>query len=650
MLNKGELKIIGVILCSAQDESNAKYLNGIAEHAKKNGYRLMIFNSFLDFSYDDRPEQPMKSVFRMINFDILDGIILLTETLKSPDIISGVMFQANQRKIPVVSFVTPVEGAYSIRFDYEENFHRIIRHVIEKHGCRRIFFVAGIQGNSFSNERLACYREEMEQHGLPVDERWIGYGDFWEEPTYALMDRWLTDETLERPEAIICANDSMALAACIKLEEYGLRVPNDVLVTGHDGITAERYHTPRLTTAVTDYAEAARRAVEVFTELAAGREPPKEIVVQSELVLSESCGCKKVQQKAVNRKISTLFSDMTRQIMQEDQLNAMAVKLGRANDFDGFRELLSKYIELSWAGRAWICMPQSAYTPRHLTADELADDSTNQQPETKFYEGSKLNNVFSWVWGSEYIPCDVEFDRTEILPNLIDKLREFDNIFFAPISFRDLSQGYIGFSTALQNPQLKFISMFMSYLNMTFEMVMQKSFNSAAVSQLKSMYMQDFMTTLYNRRGFYTRIRSQLERCVSLRQDLIVVSVDMDGLKKINDTYGHNEGDAAIKALAKLLRQSAEDDAVVARFGGDEFVVAAVCPDGEQRAAQFQEKLTRKIEAYNEISGKLYQISASVGVSVTKPEKGEGIDRLIEAADDMMYSQKAKHHKQTRGG
>lgn len=646
--NKNDPKILAVICAYAHDESNADYLEGIAEYAKKDGYRLLVFNSCTAFDLDDSPENPMKSVYRIINYDILGGIILLTESIKSPEVVTQVMLHAKERNIPVVSVLTPVEGAYNITFDYKENFRAIISHVIERHKCRKIFFIGGVKGNSFSEERVNCFREEMEKHGLSIEERWIGYGDFWENPTYELMDRWLSDPSLGLPEAIICSNDSMALAACLKLEEHGYRIPKDVIVTGHDGIHAERYHSPRLTTAVTDFNEAARRAIGVFNELREGKNPSSDIVIKSELVLSESCGCVPMNFVALNRKISELYADMTRLLIFQNEMNGMAMELNEANDFDSFCRLLARHIASSWAGKAWICMPRDAYVRRELTSDELADETTIQKPETRFYDGQRINNVFSWSYGEEYIPVEIEFDRTEILPNLTEKLKEHDSIFFAPIFYSGLPQGYIGMCVELKNPNLKFAAQFMSYLNMALETVMQKSFVITAVSQLKSMYVRDFMTALYNRRGFYTRIKPQLERCIHSEQELIIVSVDMDGLKRINDTYGHNEGDAAIKALAMLLQQSADDDAIVARFGGDEFIVAAVCAEGEKRAAEFTEKLNRKIDAFNEITEKPYQISASVGLTVTKPLNTEGIDRLIEIADEIMYKQKETRHRQTR--
>lgn len=645
MLNKGETKILAVVCAYAHDESNADYLQGIAQYAKMSGYKLLVFNSPDCFAWDDSPDHPMKVVYRIMNYEILDGIILMTESLKSPDTVSQVTARARERNVPVVSVVTPAEGAYNITFDYKENFRAIISHVIERHQCKKIFFVGGIEGNSFSEERVACYREEMEKHGLPIDERWIGYGQFWESPTYELMDRWLGDPTLGIPEAIICSNDSMALAVCLKLSERGLRVPEDVIVTGHDGIHAERYHSPRLTTAVTDWDETARKTIEVFDRLSAGETLPSDIVVKSEMILSQSCGCEKTNYLRLNRKISELYNDMTGLTTLQTEMNDMAAALSKANDFDSFCRSLARYISSSWAGKAWICMPREACARRELTSEELSDESTIQMPETRFYEGAQLNNVFSWSYGQDYVPVDLAFDRTEILPNLTEKLKEHDAICFAPIFYGGKPQGYIGMCVALMNPHLKYAAQFMSYLNMTFEMVMQKSFIITAVSQLKSMYVRDFMTTLYNRRGFYTRIKPQLERCIHSEQELIIVSVDMDGLKRINDTYGHNEGDAAIKALAMLLQQSADEDAIVARFGGDEFIVAAVCAEGKKRADAFEETLNRKIDAFNEITEKPYKISASVGLTVTKPLSTEGLDRLIELADEIMYRQKETRHK-----
>ncbi len=645
-MNKGKNKIIGIVLCGAQDEATSEYILHISEYAKAMGYKLLFFNSFADYYIDSSPQNPTRVVFHIINYDMLDGIIILTETIKSVAIIEEVISCARKRDIPVVSIMTPVDGCYNVTFNFKENFKKIIDHVIEAHDCKRIYFMSGTKGNDFAEDRLNCYRESMAEHGLEVDERGIGYGDFWEDPTYATMDKWVKDDKLPKPDAIVCANDTMAIAVCLKLSEYGYKVPDDIIVTGHDGIEAEKCHSPRLTTAITNIEGASRRAVEIIDEILKGGNPSKDETVPSTLVLSESCGCQEMTSHHLNQKISDLSAVIASQAGFENHLNMMAMQLSEENDFDVFRTHLAEYMDASWSHAAWICMAPDSMNPRPLTADELADDTTYDPPEINFFDGDKLVNVMSWENGVGYSPVSVAFDRSEILPNLTEKLEKHDIIFFCPIYFRNAPQGYIGLCTnLLYSSPFKYIQSFMSYLNMILEVVKQKLFINSAVSQLKSMYILDFMTSLYNRRGFYSKIKPRLENCISLKYDLMVVSVDMDGLKTINDNYGHSEGDHAIRELSNLLCQCADDNTIVARFGGDEFVVAAVCPDGEKTAKKFKSALKRKLDAYNEISDKPYKIAASVGISITKPDETTNLDELIELADSIMYRQKESRKK-----
>ena len=648
MLNKGQMKIIGVVLSGAQDEATGEYLYNISERAKEYGYKLLIFNIFTQLYNEDNPDDPAKAIYKIINYDILDGVIILTETIKSQSVIDSVVFNTKTRNIPLISILTPIEGAYNIVFNFRENFKKIIDHVIEEHNCKKVYFISGFKGNSFAEDRVACYRESMAAHGLEVDERGIGYGNFWDIPTYEVVEEWIKNDDLPTPDAIICANDFMAIATCIKLSEFGYKVPDDIIVTGHDGIEAERYHSPRLTTAITNIVGASQKAVDVFRDIMNGENPDKNIEIKSQLVLSESCGCTHVSELSLNQKISELYSVISGYNAFEAHLNNMAMRLTEDDDFGVFRTHLAEYMESAWASNAWICMAPGAMQPKPLTADELADDSTYDAPETRFYDGDKMVNVMAWDRGETYVPAEIEFDRTEILPNLIEKLERYDYILFAPIFFRNAPQGYVGFNCGLGFGSLKFTSTFMNYLNMMLEVVKQKFFINAVVSQLKSMYILDFMTSLYNRRGFYTKIKPKLENCVTLKYDLMVVSVDMDGLKGINDNFGHNEGDAAIKTLAMLLTQSVDENTIVSRFGGDEFVVAGVFPDGEKVAEQFKETLQRKIDAYNEITEKPYKISASIGISIKKPDEKTNLDDLIELADSIMYRQKAKR-KKSRG-
>ena len=119
----------------------------------------------------------------------------------------------------------------------------------------------------------------------------------------------------------------------------------------------------------------------------------------------------------------------------------------------------------------------------------------------------------------------------------------------------------------------------------------------------------------------------------------IVISVDLDGLKYINDNFGHLEGDSALIAISDFLSQLCGDKLVCARFGGDEFIAAGFAGEGE--GAQLEIDFQKKIDEYNAVSKKPYKISASTG-RIEKPFTGDAnFDNMVMLADETMYRSKA---------
>ena len=160
-------------------------------------------------------------------------------------------------------------------------------------------------------------------------------------------------------------------------------------------------------------------------------------------------------------------------------------------------------------------------------------------------------------------------------------------------------------------------------------------------NQLMKMYMGDLLTGLYNRNGFYLKVNQLLEKSEDL--DLSVISLDMDGLKRINDTYGHAEGDEALHSLGDIIRGSLRQE-LAARIGGDEFLVAFVGKNIESRTREIVSRMERGIEEYNKVSGKVYELQASIG-SYTDCVRGHSLDFFLKKADDLMYACKYNHKK-----
>lgn len=156
---------------------------------------------------------------------------------------------------------------------------------------------------------------------------------------------------------------------------------------------------------------------------------------------------------------------------------------------------------------------------------------------------------------------------------------------------------------------------------------------------------RDQLTGLLNRRAFHRRASRHLQRDPALRDQLVVTVIDLDRFKQLNDRHGHSTGDAALVAVARALRECTDDTALLARVGGEEFVIADVCDPDEVRL-----RAQRLCDA---IAALPFELTASVGTAVIDRQPGfaldarTSLDELICAADAAMYVAKRRGGNQT---
>jgi diguanylate cyclase (GGDEF)-like protein/PAS domain S-box-containing protein len=162
-----------------------------------------------------------------------------------------------------------------------------------------------------------------------------------------------------------------------------------------------------------------------------------------------------------------------------------------------------------------------------------------------------------------------------------------------------------------------------------------------AEAAIQALSVVDELTGLYNRRGFLAFSEQHLSSIQRTNKSLMVVYADLDGLKQINDSFGHMEGDRALTKTAELLVETFRSSDVLGRLGGDEFTVfAAVEPDGGVEGALA--RLNRKFAAFNATKTAPYKLSISVGLAIMNPDEAETIEQLMARADKAMYENKRK--------
>jgi diguanylate cyclase (GGDEF)-like protein/PAS domain S-box-containing protein len=165
---------------------------------------------------------------------------------------------------------------------------------------------------------------------------------------------------------------------------------------------------------------------------------------------------------------------------------------------------------------------------------------------------------------------------------------------------------------------------------------------------LRALALIDELTGLYNRRGFMTLAERQLTLVRRKHQCLVLVAADLDGLKEINDRFGHQEGDRAIIAAAGILKQTYREADIVARLGGDEFTVFPI-EAAASSVPMLVDRLHANLKAWNERTRAPYTLSMSTGSAVIEGELSKGLLQLLAEADAQLYKQKRERARAVAG-
>lgn len=167
-------------------------------------------------------------------------------------------------------------------------------------------------------------------------------------------------------------------------------------------------------------------------------------------------------------------------------------------------------------------------------------------------------------------------------------------------------------------------------------------------SKLQAMSFTDELTGTYNRRGFLFLAQQQLKIARRSKREMSLIFADLDNIKWINDNFGHYEGDLVLIEAANILKETFRESDIIARIGGDEFVVLAVdmCKDNVDNITT---QLQNTIEAHNKKEEHPYNLSISIGVATFDPEYPCSIEELITCADKSMYKyKKKKRHRRLK--
>ena len=552
------------------------------------------------------------AVFDLVPYDKVDAVVIMAERIKGDDVVQHIIDRSNACDVPAIVIDGDFDGVSLVKYDYAKGFEAVVRHIIEDHHVRRPHFMAGKRHNEFSKERIKVFKKVIAENGIEYDDSMLSYGEFWSVPAREAAAELLKRDQL--PEAVICANDIMAINVCDVFESAGVSVPGQVLVSGFDGLDEAFLSKPGVTTAICDSHTLAKTIMDVLRRSFNGERNIQSWIAPT-FIANESCGCPRVDLKS----LSSVHEFNNRFYHHSDDIHIM--------------QNLTAVIMGSTA------IEECGYHIRHSYTENLCcviEDACFDGERNYFLEDveNTTKTVIFDVYDTEDKPHP--YDPEGVIPHLDFLMEKGYPLIFNAMEYMGKTIGFICYSFEKYNlidyaktPSLtNSISMGLGgFITLHYQRYLRE--------RIKKMYQNDELTGLYNRLAFIAKLEEFKKEPDLIGQKLNVIMADLNGLKQINDTLGHSAGDKAIASVANALKASCPQEALCVRFGGDEML--ALVP-GEVDPDKIIDKMKVLLEKDSEYLG--YKVSASYGTTTTIFDETLNMDKIIGKADEKMYQMK----------
>ena len=593
---KKERPLIGIIAAEAEYIFFAHSLECIQKELFAADMDVVIFSSLM-MSGNQEFDAAENSVYDLIDLGKLDGIILFPTSIS--DVPSRNRLIERIRKDfngPVLSFDCEIEGFDYATYNYEPAADMIVEHLVEKHGVRTVDFVGG-QDDPFHNSIQRYFVESMRRRGVSIPENRIHHGRDWVGDFSEIADEIIANGL---PDAVVCCSDLTAVQVLSALADKGVKVPEDVLLTGFNQKEPYGAEYINITSALRDPSIMARNAArKIISQIHGTEYIPEPDNCPATLQTGMTCGCSRLN-------LGTLCNEALAQmtVMQhsgvDSYYNFMSEDMIAAETFYDYLWKVDWYTHfLGDISGFWMCFNNKVMH--------------KAMPDPGFTD--RINLAFCRVNGKGNVDMMNKFPREEMLPAIYEKRDKPAAFIFTALHFMGVNYGYVVLSYG--NSGRIYDKTYVKWLRSVtcaLEKHRRHILYNDAVTEAQ---VRDSLTGLLNMRG-YTRIMT--ERCGKFNdpsKELRIISIDVENLKGINDTYGYSEGDRVLSALGVALSNAAGESDIVVRVSGDEFFIAGILD--KDSVDDVPNRLQRAIDSLNshdsEYGVNIYTASVSAPIT-----------------------------------
>lgn len=610
--------LFGVIIAECEHIIQKRIVKGIMAQAKALDIDLCVFACTSNDTNATPCQRSEMNLFRYMNLNLMDGILYARATLHSEygKQLIDEMLMPHKKKVLVLDDGTSPFASHLL--DDSIGMAELTSHCIETHGLTDLICLTGFAGHHSAELRARGFRNAMEAHGLACPPERVIYGDYWADTARALGME-IVNGTRPMPQGVICANDSMAKFLCETLLEHGINVPEQITIMGYDAALIGDQSILSITSYVRrNFTLGAGAVLQLYHRLT-GFHAQMVDAEKITLITGRSCACGddegylrhalRTKGKAEEYDMMFRFSNMTTNLTCKESLD------------DCMAEILRYIFLIRGCKNYFLCLNEDWEGGGSVeTQDDYRREGFPEYMILKLAYYQTLSKPFAT---SKMLPALHEA-RDQATAFIFTALHHNDRFFGisvmeygdAPDSYDPL---YLSWKTAV-DVGLEYVRM-QNYL---------KRFNN----RIYLSSIRDSLTGLYNAEG-HEKFASECFAAAKREQRrFLLLLVQCDGVRQLNESYGHSEGDSAITVVANAVNNCCSTNERCARVQDGLFSVIGYRDYAIEASGQLMQSVIDYLEQYNQTSLKPYKISASFGAfcDYLKPEDTlESITRQVEA-------------------
>ena len=532
---------------------------------------------------------------------------------------------------PAVSINLKLKDISCMRIDNYTGFYELVTHLIKEHNARNLFYIDGNETSLDFTERRKAFRMALQDNQIELNRENIftvehssfnyGYN--------AASEIFSSDRKL--PDAIVCANDLIALGVLKAAAERNIKIPEQLKIAGYDGNYFARNVIPAIST-VNDNAfkigtESAKRVLTGFTEV-------QDFKIKSMPIYQGSCGCESkiiTDQKLFSLKFLSEISQSENFAAQLNQieeiftdaadvftlLTNLELFFSKSHTFEGSDFCI--FLKADWSS---VLINSEENLPQNLSYGSQVQAITSIQNNVKYPR--------EIIKTKDLIPSKMHSD-------------ECNTFLFIPIFNHSYVHGYFVCKNSLSMISNYHGHQWTRTFGACIERFRKKNMYKQMSQQFLRLSTRDALSGMLNRVGMEKLAKPFYQQNKHNGLTTVLFFVDINSMKTINDKFGHLHGDLAVKTIAQAVLQVVPRNWLCIRYGGDEFLV--VGNSKNYNGEDYCKMITQMVLKKSSTMHLPYNLSASVGTLSVPANSPLSLEEAIEKVDEIMYEQKQMFHK-----